>query len=80
MFDEMIMSTRRDVANFMMGINIRIGVSPEQLVQMRKARAAQMKTNAGGETASPITKKKEISRNAPCPCGSGKKYKQCCGK
>lgn len=27
----------------------------------------------------PITSKK-ISRNSPCPCGSGKKYKQCCGK
>ena len=81
MFDEMIMSTRRDVANFMMGINIRIGVSPEQLVQMRKqkAMAANLRTN-GGEPAGPITKKKEISRNAPCPCGSGKKYKQCCGK
>ncbi len=81
MFDEMIMSMRKDVANFMMGINIRIGVSPEQLVQMRKARAmaSNLRTNSG-EAASPITKKKEISRNAPCPCGSGKKYKQCCGK
>ena len=79
MFDEMIMSTRRDVANFMMGINIRIGVSPEQLVQMRKARLAQMQTNASG-VSNPITKKKEVNRNAPCPCGSGKKYKQCCGK
>ena len=81
MFDEMIMSTRRDVANFMMGINIRIGVSPEQLAQMRKqkAMASNLRTN-GGEPAAPITKKKEISRNAPCPCGSGKKYKQCCGK
>ncbi len=81
MFDEMIMSTRRDVANFMMGINIRIGVSPEQLVQMRKqkAMATNLRTN-GGEPATPVTKKKEVSRNAPCPCGSGKKYKQCCGK
>ena len=28
----------------------------------------------------PITRKKEkIGRNSPCPCGSGKKYKKCCG-
>ena len=26
------------------------------------------------------TEKKEIGRNDPCPCGSGKKYKKCCGK
>ena len=81
MFDEMIYSMRKDVANFMMGINIRVGLSPEQIVQLKKARAAQMKTNAaGGEQASPVTKKKEVNRNSPCPCGSGKKYKNCCGK
>ena len=28
----------------------------------------------------PIIKEKKIPRNAPCPCGSGKKYKNCCGK
>ena len=26
------------------------------------------------------TSDKKIGRNAPCPCGSGKKYKKCCGK
>ena len=28
----------------------------------------------------PVDQKKEIGRNDPCPCGSGKKYKHCCGK
>lgn len=27
-----------------------------------------------------VTAGKKVGRNAPCPCGSGKKYKQCCGK
>ncbi|MGN1105021.1 MAG: SEC-C metal-binding domain-containing protein [Huintestinicola sp.] len=27
----------------------------------------------------PPAKKKKIGRNEPCPCGSGKKYKKCCG-
>ncbi|MBQ8451885.1 MAG: preprotein translocase subunit SecA [Clostridia bacterium] len=80
MFDEMIGEVRRDVANFMMGINIQIGVSPEQLVKMRQAKLAELKTNNAGSPASPISKKKEIGRNDPCPCGSGKKYKNCCGK
>ena len=81
MFDEMIMSVRRDVANFMMGINIRIGVSPEQLVKMRRAHLAGLKTNnAGSSTPAPVTKSKTVGRNNPCPCGSGKKYKNCCGK
>lgn len=29
---------------------------------------------------SPVTATKKVGRNEPCPCGSGKKYKQCCGK
>ncbi len=32
------------------------------------------------ETNEPIIAEKKIPRNAPCPCGSGKKYKNCCGK
>jgi preprotein translocase subunit SecA len=33
----------------------------------------------GSETNQPITRGKKIGRNDPCPCGSGKKYKKCCG-
>jgi preprotein translocase subunit SecA len=28
----------------------------------------------------PVKREKKIGRNDPCPCGSGKKYKKCCGK
>ncbi len=38
-------------------------------------------TNLDGEdTPRTVTKKKKIGRNDPCPCGSGKKYKNCCGR
>ena len=81
MFDEMISSMRKDVANFMMGINIRIGVSPEQLEKIKQAKRDQLKTNiSGGGPANPISKNKTPNRNDVCPCGSGKKYKNCCGK
>ena len=81
MFDEMIGSMRRDVANFLMGINIRIGVSPEQLEKIKQAKRDQLKTNiSGGGPANPISKNKTPNRNDVCPCGSGKKYKNCCGK
>ncbi len=80
MFDYMIGTVRKDVANFMMGVKIQIGVSPEQLVRMRQAKMANLRAN-GGEGALPVKKQsKEVGRNDPCPCGSGKKYKQCCGK
>ncbi len=33
-----------------------------------------------GERPAPVRKDKKVGRNDPCPCGSGKKYKKCCGK
>ncbi|RME69279.1 MAG: hypothetical protein D6778_00735, partial [Nitrospirae bacterium] len=33
----------------------------------------------GGEERTPVRKGKKVGRNDPCPCGSGKKYKKCCG-
>ena len=41
-----------------------------------------MRTNEDGDSAKkqPVKTGKKIGRNEPCPCGSGKKYKNCCGK
>jgi preprotein translocase subunit SecA len=33
----------------------------------------------GGQPQQPVTREKKVGRNEPCPCGSGKKYKKCCG-
>jgi len=38
------------------------------------------KTVASTRQAGTVTRKKKIGRNDPCPCGSGKKYKNCCGR
>jgi len=81
MFDYMIETVRKDVANFLMGVKIQIGISPEQLVRMRQAQKANLRANGGGDAPQPVKKQsKEVGRNDPCPCGSGKKYKACCGK
>jgi preprotein translocase subunit SecA len=48
--------------------------------------AAKLPTGQAGEQKSVVkqapivNKNKNIGRNDPCPCGSGKKYKKCCGK
>ena len=36
--------------------------------------------NKKRENIVPVRKEKKVNRNDPCPCGSGKKYKKCCGK
>jgi len=43
-------------------------------------RRVNLNYNRGeGGPAQPVTKGKKTGRNEPCPCGSGKKYKKCCG-
>ncbi|MEA1915476.1 MAG: preprotein translocase subunit SecA [Campylobacterota bacterium] len=50
----------------------------DQMVSEMEERNEQATSNLQQEHIAPIEKK--IARNEPCPCGSGKKYKQCCGK
>jgi preprotein translocase subunit SecA len=46
-----------------------------------KERSETATTNSQGEQKlEPIRTGSKVGRNQPCPCGSGKKYKQCCGK
>ena len=54
-------------------------------VQLRKNETIKREkvaeeTNAGGEESRTVRGKGIVSKNALCPCGSGKKYKRCCGK
>ncbi|MFT7109992.1 MAG: SWIM/SEC-C metal-binding protein [Psychrobacter glaciei] len=51
----------------------KIDVNPDQEENIRDLEILQQRTN--NEQA---VSKKEASRNDPCPCGSGKKYKKCC--
>ena len=51
----------------------------ERMKAQMEAATADIATNKD-EELKPIVKNKKPARNDPCPCGSGKKYKQCCGK
>ena len=73
MFDDMISNMRREVANIMMSVQIRRKESPVQ-----RPNGQNFQTN--GRAEGPVQSKKKVERNDPCPCGSGKKYKNCCGK
>ena len=48
-----------------------------------KSNISNIRASSGGDGSvkrEPVRTDKKIGRNEPCPCGSGKKYKQCCGK
>ncbi len=78
MFDGMIAAIREDTARLMLTAQLR-----QQEVPQHEAVAKPMATSSDGTDAPRTVRKKEsekIGRNDPCPCGSGKKYKKCCGK
>ncbi|MDA3815286.1 MAG: preprotein translocase subunit SecA [Patescibacteria group bacterium] len=53
------------------------GETPNQF----SANVSEQKTNSqSSEAPKPVVNKDQVGRNEPCPCGSGKKYKKCCGK
>ena len=52
--------------------------SPSAMRKWAKANQKKIREQEYG-AVKPIVKNKEPGRNDPCPCGSGKKYKKCCG-
>ena len=77
MFDEMIENIRQDVTKLLITANL---AKPVQ----RQAVAKITGTSGGGDNSvkkQPVRRSADkVGRNDPCPCGSGKKYKKCCGR
>ena len=74
LFDSMLQKIDKDITIFLLKAEIRQNVE-------RKAVSKKQITNESDDTAKKTPKRsKKIGRNDPCPCGSGKKYKNCCGK
>ncbi len=76
MFDEMVRLIREDTLLRLYHAQLRRPPEREKVAQPTQARLAGDGPQKP-KTASPASK---VGRNSPCPCGSGKKYKHCCGK
>ena len=74
MFDNMLQNIDKDVTIFLVKAEIKQNIE-------RKEVSKDKITNDGKDAIKAQPKKSDkVGRNDPCPCGSGKKYKQCCGK
>jgi preprotein translocase subunit SecA len=80
LFNDMIERIKEET----LGILYRIQIAePQKMDRYRQPREQQLSFSGGGESVQQKPAKrsaKKVGRNAPCPCGSGKKYKKCCGK
>lgn len=74
MFDEMIYSIKEDTLRFL------FRVKPERKVERERVAEPTSTNYDDSVKKQPVRKSEKIGRNDPCPCGSGKKYKNCCGR
>jgi preprotein translocase subunit SecA len=95
MFSEMLDQVKHDTISTLARIRIQSEQDIARMEEQRRAEQSkdinqlskintfnsEKEDNEGKMSASTFVRKdKKIGRNDPCPCGSGKKYKQCCGK
>ena len=90
MFDDMIEDIKIDVVKIL--LNVRKKEGPIQRTETTKVTGASLEDTAinlvdgkisqkeGGMNKTIVNEGPKVGRNDPCPCGSGKKYKNCCGK
>lgn len=78
MFDEMSESICEGTVTGILTVQLRTNE------EVKREEQAKITGTSGGtdgsEKQQPVKKGKKVGRNEPCPCGSGKKYKHCCGK
>lgn len=74
MFDDMINSIQEDTIKYLFNVTVQ--------TEAKRKQVAQVTGTSGGDQQvinKTLVKENEAGRNDPCPCGSGKKYKRCCG-
>jgi preprotein translocase subunit SecA len=80
MFESMIAAIEEDVTKYIMKAEIRNNLERQEVAQGQSAVHPKEESDGKAVKKKPKTNVVDIGRNAPCPCGSGKKYKQCCGR
>ena len=77
MFEEMTDGIREGTVQFVLTAIVR---SEEDVKREQTVKITSTNQTDGSEKARPVKKGQKIGRNDPCPCGSGLKYKKCCGR
>ena len=88
MFDEMIANMKVDVVKILMNIRRQNGeVKRQEAAKITGAALEAIESVDGGKkintpehSQTVVNEGPKVGRNDPCPCGSGKKYKNCCGR
>jgi preprotein translocase subunit SecA len=85
MFDQMVAAIREDTVRMILSATPRVEVKREAVAKITgtsgggAAPAGPAKASSVRPAGVTVKKQEKVGRNDPCPCGSGKKYKKCCG-
>jgi len=77
MFDEMVATIKENTTRMVLTVRIR---TEEEIKREQVAKPNDTGSDGSDKDARTVRGSKTPGRNSPCPCGSGKKYKQCCGR
>ncbi len=80
MFENMVRTIRENTAKYLLKREMKIVLSPEEAQKILSKLKIAVEQSEKAKKSQTVHKKEEVGRNEPCPCGSGKKYKNCCGK
>ena len=88
MFDEMIEAIKLDVVKLLMNLRQQKDLRRSETAKITKAALQSINSVDGGQSSvenpevnrTVVRDEPKVGRNDPCPCGSGKKYKNCCGR
>lgn len=83
MFNEMINSIQEDTVKYIFNVTIETNTTRERVAEIKDTQGGDGVSNRRNVKVSGgtfVRKEEKVGRNDPCPCGSGKKYKKCCGK
>jgi len=80
MFENMISNIRTNTAKYLLKREMKIMLSPEEAKKIFAKLQIAVEQSEKAKKAKTVVKKEEVGRNDLCPCGSGKKFKNCCGK
>ena len=86
MFEEMVLDIKHDVVKILMNLRKQEDVKREEAAKITGAALQAINSLDNGEqiksevNRTVVNEGPKVGRNDPCPCGSGKKYKNCCGR
>ena len=86
MFEEMVLDIKHDVVKILMNLRKQEDVKREETAKITGAALQAINSLDNGEqiksevNRTVVNEGPKVGRNDPCPCGSGKKYKNCCGR